>query len=204
MSKEATTLAVHPHQLPDLRWEATHNCSSRSGHHIRLVVVHRWGVRFTDEEAERRSYEGVINYFKTSKGTGAVSSHIVYPGSAKPGEATQMVPWHQKAWAEAYYNADAVEVESADAIWLGHDPAGFHQLAHIIAYLLHHYGLGDNALDSHGIVHGSGFCRHGDLGQLGGSHPSCPTTNLHLWDAFESLVKSEYHRGGFRPHWGRA
>jgi hypothetical protein len=193
---------VLPHQLPQLKWEPTHNCGSRGGTPIRLVVVHRWGVRFSDEHAEARSYKGVIDYFK--KPASQVSAHIVYPGSAVPGEATQMVPWHQKAWAEAYYNPDSVEVESADAIWLGHDPAGFHQLAHLVAYLLHHYHLPAHALTSSGIVHGNGFCRHGDLGSLGGGHTSCPTTDLHLWAAFGQLVKSEFHRGGFRHMWGKA
>jgi hypothetical protein len=192
---------VLPHQLPNLKWKATPNCSSRNGAAIRLVVVHRWGVRFTDEHAEARSYQGVMNYFETK--ASQVSSHYVYPGSAVPGEATQMVPLHLKAWAERYYNGDSVEVESADAIWLGHDPAGFHQLAHIVAYLLHHYHLPAHKLDSVGIVHGSGFCRHYDLGALGGGH-SCPTTDQHLWDAFAALVKSEFHRGGFRhAPWGK-
>jgi hypothetical protein len=197
-----STTQVQPHQLPELKWEATPNCGSRNGAKVRLVVVHRWGVRFTDEQAEARSYQGVINFFKQP--SSQVSAHIVYPGSAVPGEATQMGPWHKKAWAEAYYNPDAVEVESADAIWLGADPAGFHQLARIIGYLLHHYHLPPAELDSPGVVHGSGFCRHGDLGALGGGHTSCPTTDPHLWAAFCGLVRYEYHRGGYRSTWGKA
>jgi hypothetical protein len=204
----ATNSAVNPHQLPELKWQATPNCGTRGGTQIRLVVVHRWGVRFTDEHAEARSYQGVIDFFKQKAPGGdprrAVSAHIVYPGSAVPGEATQMVPWHQKAWAEAYYNPDSVEVESADAIWLGHDPAGFHQLAHLVAYLLHHYHLPPRALDAAGVVHGKGFCRHADLGQLGGGHTSCPTTDIHLMRAFDHLVVSEFHRDGFRHMWGKA
>jgi hypothetical protein len=193
---------VLTHTLPELKQETTHNCSSRNGTKIRLVVIHRWGVRFTDEQAEARSYQGVINWFKNPKSQ--VSAHVVYPGSAVPGEATQMVPWHQKAWAEAYYNPDSVEVESADAIWLGHDPAGFHQLAHIAAYLLHHYHLPAHALQPGAVATGSGFCRHADLGALGGNHTSCPTTDWHLWGAFAELVRSELMRGGFRAMWGKA
>jgi hypothetical protein len=195
-------MSVTPHVLPDLKYEPTENCGSRNGAQIRLVVIHRWGVRFTDEQAEKRSYEGVVNYFKES--SSQVSAHIVYPGSAVPGEATQMVPWHKKAWAEAYYNPDAVEVESADAIWLGHDPPGFHQLARIAAYLLHHYHLPAHAVTSSSVANGHGFCRHADLGALGGNHTSCPTTDPHLWAAFQGLVKSELRRGGFRHMWGTA
>jgi N-acetylmuramoyl-L-alanine amidase len=197
---EKATLVVAPHTLPALKWEPTQNMSSRHGHHVRMVVVHRWGMKFTTEHAEEATYEGVINYFKQSKSQ--VSAHIVYPGSAKPGEATQMVPWHMKAWAESYYNPDCVEVESADAIWSGHDPHGWHQLAHIVAWMLHHWNLPPTALDSHGVVHGAGFCRHYDLGALGGGH-SCPTTDDHLWASFSHLVISEYHRGHGRDHWGR-
>lgn len=192
---------MHPHTLPDLTYSASPNSGPRNGAKVRLIVVHRWGVRFTDEQAEKRSYEGVVHYFKQR--SSQVSAHIVYPGSAVPGEATQMVPWHLKAWAEAYYNPDSLEVESADAIWLGHDPAGFHQLARIVAYLLHHHGLPATALDARGVVHGRGFCRHGDLGQLGGGHTACPTTDPHLWAAFTHLVKLEAAAGGFRDAWGR-
>ncbi len=194
--------AVLSHKLPELKWEPTHNCGSRNDSPIRLVVVHRWGVRFTDEHAELASYHGVVNYFKQPKSQ--VSAHIVYPGSAAPGEATQMVPWHLKAWAEAYYNPDSVEIESADAIWLGHDPAGFHQLAHIVAYLLHHYHLPPRALTSAQVATSHGFCRHADLGLLGGGHTSCPATDLSLWHSFAHLVVSEYQRGGFRHMWGKA
>lgn len=192
---------VLPHRLPDLKWEPTHNCSSRNGRKVRMVVVHRWGVKYTSEKGEAASYEGVINWFKQSKSQ--VSAHIVYPGSAVAGEATQMVAWHQKAWAEAYFNPDAVEIESADAIWLGHDPAGFHQLARIVGFLLHKYHLPPNALNPATVAVESGFCRHGDLGALGGGHTLCPTTDQHLWAAFAGLVRSEYHRDGYRDTWGK-
>lgn len=192
---------VHPHQLPDLKWAATGNMSSRNGAKVHRVVVHRWGSKFTTETAEEATYHGVINYFKEK--SSQVSAHVVYPGSAVPGEATQMVPWHEKAWAEANYNGDSVEVESADAIWLGDDSAGFHQLAHIVAWMLHHWGLPPTELTPQTVATHHGFCRHGDLGVLGGGHFACPTTDMHLWAAFAALVKSEYNRGGFRPTWGR-
>jgi hypothetical protein len=154
MSKETTLLQkVQPHALPLLKQNHTNNQSSRHGHRVRLVVVHRWGERYTSEVQEEKIYEGVQNFFKTTQAQ--ASAHIVYPGSAHPGECVQMVPWHMKAWTEAFYNPDSVEVESADAIWLGDDPAGFHQLAHIIAWMLHHWQLPATELTSVGVIHGA-------------------------------------------------
>jgi len=202
MAATATANTVRPHVLPELRWAPTRAQGPRHGSRVRLVVVHRWGVRYSSEKGEADTYRGVVRYFQDT--AHEASAHLVYPGSAVPGEATQMVPWHLKAWTEAFYNPDSVEVESADAIWLRHDPAGFHQLAHIVVWLLHHWRLPPVALDAGGVVHGRGFCRHADLGKLGGDHPACPTTSPHLWDAFAALVRHEHHRGGFRDHWGRA
>ena len=146
--------------LPELRWHPTAASGQRHGAPIRLVVVHRWGVRYTTEPAEEKTYEGVISYF--SNPANQASAHIVYPGTAHPGEATQMVAWHEYAWAEAAYNPVSVEVESADAIWLGHDEPGFAQLARIVAGMLHYNHLPPV------WSHAYGFCRHADLGQAGG------------------------------------
>ena len=162
--------------LPELDWVPTAASGSRNGGQVVRVVVHRWGVAYTDEPAEARSYQGVINFFKNP--ANQASAHVVFPGSAVPGKATQMVAWDQKAWAEAADNPTSDDIESADAIWLGHDPKGFQELARIVADRLHARGL--PAVWSTQ----SGFCRHGDLGQAGGGHTSCPTTDLHLWHLF--------------------
>lgn len=184
-----------PVVLPELAWEPTRASSPRHGHPVSLVVVHRWGVRYTTPQAEAASYRGVIDYFKDP--AHRASAHVVYPGSAVPGEATQMVAWADLAWAEAAYNASADEVESADAIWVGGDDAGLHGLARIVAYRLHVRGLPAVWSTRHG------FCRHADLGAAGGGHTSCPTTDLELWRRFVRLVQQEAARGGFRTHWGR-
>jgi hypothetical protein len=181
--------------LPELKWHPTTACSSRHGAKVRLVVVHRWGVRYVDKPGEKKSYAGVVAYFSLS--VNRASAHIVYPGSAVPGEATQMVRWADLAWTEAAYNPVAQDVESADAIWLGKDEAGFEQLARIVAGLCHYNGL--PPVWSH--VHG--FCRHADLGAAGGGHLECPTTDLALWRRFVGAVQREYERGGFRARWGR-
>jgi len=181
--------------LPSLVWNPTTACSDRRGHPVSLVVVHRWGVRFTSQEQEAASYHGVINYFRDR--SHQVSAHFVYPGSAVPNEATQMVRYADYAWAEAAFNPSSVEVESADAIWLHKDDAGLRQLARIVAFLLHRYQL--PAVWSHR----RGFCRHADLGAAGGGHTACPTTDLGLWRIFVGLVQAEHDRGHFRAVWGR-
>lgn len=185
--------------LPDLTWKPTTACGLRHGAAIELVVVHRWGVRYVSEPAEAKTYEGVINYFLDR--SNQASAHVVYPGSAVPGEATQMVRWADYAWAEAAYNPVSVEVESADAIWIEdatvRDTEGFAQLARIVAGMLHYHGL--PAVWSHR----RGFCRHADLGAAGGGHLECPTTDLTLWREFVHDVQAEHERGGFRATWGR-
>jgi hypothetical protein len=186
--------------LPELRWEPTAACSPRYGHPVELVVVHRWGVRFTTAAAEARSYQGVIDYFKDR--AHQASAHIVFPGSAVPGEATQMVAWSDLAWVEAAYNPFADDVESADHIWVpdargGYDEQGFQVLARIVAFRLHVRGLPPLWSTRRG------FCRHGDLGAAGGGHTACPTTDLARWRAFVRQVQHEAQRGGFRASWGR-
>ena len=187
--------ATGPIVLPQLDWQFTRAASDRHGERIDRVVLHRWGVRYVDSVHEAASYHGVVRYFTDPKNQ--ASAHVVLPGSAVPGEATQMVPWDQAAWAEAAFNASSVEIECADAIWLGHDPHGLHVAARITAYLLHRYRLPARWSTE------TGYCRHADLGQSGGGHTACPTTDLHVWGAFSELVKHEVARGGFRPTWGR-
>lgn len=189
-------MSVREHELPSIVWAPTPNHGQRAGAKIQRVVLHTWGVRYTTEKAEAASYHGVINYFREPQSQ--VSAHFVFPGSAKPNEITQMVAYKDYAWAEAAYNKTSVEIECADAIWQGKDPAGMAQLAHVTGYLLHKFGLKAEHLTS------GGFCRHGDLGSAGGGHTACPTTNTARWDHFASLVKENYKAGGYRSEpWGR-
>jgi hypothetical protein len=188
--------APAPIVLPDnLVWHPTKASGSRNGEDVVRVVVHRWGVAYTTEAAEASSYHGVVNFFNNP--ANEASAHIVFPGSAVPGEATQMVAWDDKAWAEAAYNPSSDDIESADAIWLGHDPQGMAVLARIVAFRLKQRDLPATYSAE------KGFCRHADLGAAGGGHTQCPTTDMHLWNAFVGLVQHEYTRGGFRPSWGQ-
>lgn len=200
MTKEATL--THPIVLPKIDWVPTKAESSRHGGRVHAVAIHRWGARYPASESS--TYHGVINEFKNP--ANQASAHFVYPGVAVGGgyEITQMVPYAEKAWTESYFNPVCVEIESADAIWLGHDPLGFHLLARQAAYLLHHFHLEPQWITGQEIIHGkTGLCRHADLGSLGGGHTACPTTDIHLWSAFCNLTFHEYHRGGFRASWGR-
>jgi hypothetical protein len=191
--------------LPNnIRWVPTSACSPRHGHPITLAVVHRWGDKFTNVEDEEATYLGNVNWFRDP--AHQASAHLVYPGSSVPdglvplNECTQMVAWKPDyAWTEAAYNPACVEVESADAIWLGQDADGLLQLARIIAYLLLDNGLPPVWSSSRG------FCRHGDLGAAGGGHLDCPTGDMALWRRFVGMVQYQHARGGFRPlhSWGR-
>jgi len=188
-------MTVHEHTLPNILWNPTHNYGNRNGALVTRVVLHTWGVAYSSEKAEAASYHGVINYFKEPKSE--ASSHFVYPGSAVENEITQMVNYAHYAWTEAAYNPTSVEIECADAIWLGHDPEGFEQLVHIVGFLLHHFNLPPVWDISHG------FCRHGDLGMAGGGHTACPTTNMNRWKEFVKRVDVNYKAGGYRKVWGR-
>lgn len=181
--------------LPELHWKETAAQGSRGGSPVDLIVVHRWGVRYTSAKGEAADYVGVVRYFLDP--ANRASAHVVFPGSAVPGVATQMVGWERMAWAEAAYNPTADDIESADAIWLGKDPHGLQVLARIVAYRLHKHDL--PCVWSHR----RGFCRHADLGAAGGGHLECPTTNIALWRHFAGLVQAEHERGGFRDHWGQ-
>jgi hypothetical protein len=187
-------MTVQTHTLPDIKWQPTKAKGERHGSKVQRVVLHRWGVKFTDRPHERMSYNGVINEFLNR--ANQASAHFVFPGSAVPNEITQMVRYADYAWTEAAYNPTSVEIECADAIWLGMDNDGLEQLAHITGFLLHHFDLPPV------WSHDRGFCRHGDLGVAGGDHPACPTTNTAFWKAFVRKTQAHYHAGGYRKVWG--
>lgn len=157
--------------------------------------MHRWAGG---------SFASVCDWLSHPKSQ--ASAHVVYAGGAgeDAGRARQLVPFAEKAWTESHLNPIGYSIESADAIWLGHDPEGFAQLARIVALLCHIHRLPARAVSGAGIVEGeSGFCRHADGGALAGGHTSCPTRDLALWQAFAARVSAEYRHGGFRDKWGR-
>ena len=187
--------------LPELTWVPTKACSPRYGMPKRKVWIHRWGVKYTTETGEALSYKGVIRQFQNPDNES--SSHFVFPGSAVPNHCTQMVARSMKSWTEKAYNRPGVSYETADAIWLGHDPEGFCQLARMIAFELHNDGLPPTWVHIQPFDPRKGFCRHADGGVPAGGHTQCPTTDLALWHQFVLRVQAEYRRGKFREVWGR-
>lgn len=124
------------------------------------------------------------------------SAHIVLGPRGR--EATQLVPWGEKAWACVAYNSRSDNLEIEDRAWTGEDPEALAVAARIVAYRLHKRGLPARWARK---GKGRGFCRHYDLGAGGGGHTD-PTTSLRTWLRFVFMVKRELRRGGFRPMWG--
>lgn len=181
--------------VPPIRFEQSPNRSSRNGRRPRLVFVHVWGGG---------SFESVCEWLSSARAQ--ASAHVVYGGTleARAGLAAQLVPFAEKAWTECELNPVGISIESADAIWRGHDARGFAQLARIVALLCHLHLDACRPVSAAGIVAGShGFTRHADAGALGCGHLACPTTDLDLWRQFSERVVQEHRRGGFRGTWGR-
>lgn len=159
------------------------------------MFVHTWGGG---------SFESVCRWLCDSKAE--ASAHVVYGGTLghPAGVAAQLVPFADKAWTECELNPVGISVESADAIWAGHDPDGFAQLARIVALLCRLHLDACRPVSAAGIVAGShGFTRHADAGALGCGHLACPTADLPLWHQFAGRVVAEYRLGGFRARYGR-
>lgn len=169
--------------LPPLRELLSPNRSSRHGQAVHLVVVH-------DTEG---GYQGAIRTLCDPDRD--ASAHVVIREDGR--EATQLVPWGQKAWSCVSFNAVSDNIEAAGF----HDRLGAQELrvlARVVAFRLHERGL-PASWSRHGKA--PGFCRHYDLGLAGGGHTD-PTTHLAYWLRFVALVKLEARRGHFRPHWG--
>lgn len=169
--------------LPPLRWQESPNRSSRHGQAVHLVVVH-------DTEG---GYEGSIRTLCDR--SREASAHVVVREDGN--EATQLVPWDEKAWACVAFNSVSDNIELAGF----HDRLGLRELrvgARIVAFRLHKRGL-PAKWSRHGLT--PGFTRHYDLGAAGGGHTD-PTTRLLYWLRFVALVKYEARRGHFRASWG--
>ncbi len=170
--------------LPRLLWRPSPNRSSRRGQRVRLAVVH----------ATMGSYAGAVSWLRNSRAEASAHDVLREDGA----EATQLVRRSEKAWACAAYNAVSVNLELAgsgpawplEELWRG---------ARIVAFYLHENGLPARYARL-GI--GRGFCRHKDLGALGGGHVD-PIMPPSLWRAFCLMVKAEAARGGLRAEWGR-
>ena len=178
--------AVDPVILPVLHWRESPNQSQRDhGTTVDLIVVH-------DTEG---GYGGAVSWFANPHSE--VSAHIVLKEDGS--EATQMVPYSQKAWHAAAFNSRSIGLEMAGFAKQGYGKNEWAVAARIVAFLLHKHKL-PARWARHGA--GAGFCRHYDLGASGGGHRD-PTTDDAVWGRFCHQVEDELARGGFRPSWGR-
>lgn len=193
---------IYPHlppvgslAAPNLTWRESPNRSARLVRSPRLIFVHRWGGG---------TFGGVCGWL--SNPVAKASAHGVYAGEVGPdaGKAAQLVPWQAKAWTECALNDVGISIETADAIWTGHDPEGFARLARTVALLCRLHLDACRPVRGAGILAGShGFTRHADAGALGCGHYECPTTDAALWSQFSARTVAEYRHGGFRAKYGR-
>lgn len=171
--------------LPHLKQFMSPNQSVRSPGVVPfLVVVHR----------PVGSYAGAVRTL-TSPGS-KVSAHIITNSNV---EATQLVPWHMKAWACGTFNSASYNVEVDDNAWDGTDKDAFYTAARIVAFLCKRTGIpptwSTDPSNKPGVV------RHYDLGRAGGGHTD-PTLDRNLWIDFIRRVAEEHHYGQFRPTYG--
>lgn len=184
--REETTTPSQPGvSLPPLKTRWSPNYSSRNGAEVRLVVVH-------DTEG---GYDGSVAWLCNPRAR--ASAHVVLREDGL--EATQLVPWNQKAWSCVDFNgvSDNLELAGFSSKW--YSLSQLRRAARIVAFRLHKRNL-PAVWARNGS--GKGFCRHYDLGAAGGGH-SDPTTSTVKWLAFVALVKLEAQRGHFRAEWGQ-
>src|SRR6185369_13546757 len=125
-----------------------------------------------------------------------VSAHVITEGNRTGVDvATQLVPWHRKAWACAQFNTSSYNLEVDDDAWDGDDLGAAFTAARIVAFLCKKTGIppvwSRKPLTTPGVI------RHYDLGRAGGGHTD-PTTDPVYWRWFLRQVVREFDRGEFR------
>jgi hypothetical protein len=170
--------------LPELVDAPSPNRSSRRGARVRLVVWHE----------TVGGYTGAVSWLRNP--AAQASAHVVEREDGL--EASQLVPWAEKAWTCVAYNAvsDNLEMAGRGPTW---NLAELRAAARIVAFRLHKRGLPPRWARA-GI--GVGYTRHKDLGRAGGGHVD-PVMAPATWRLCRFLVKAELARGRFRPEWGR-
>jgi hypothetical protein len=151
---------------------------------VRLVVSHR----------TQGAYAGAVSWLCEDRAQ--ASAHVVLREDGA--EATDLVPWGEKAWAVCAYNSISDSLEMAGS-GSSYELRQLRVAARIVAFRLHQRHL-PARWARFGI--GLGHCRHKDLGALGGGHVD-PVMTPAQWRLYRFLVKLEAARGGFRPEWGR-
>jgi hypothetical protein len=173
--------------LPPIHFEHSPNYSTRFAP-VSLIVVH-------DTEG---NYQGAVSWLCNPKAQ--ASAHVVLREDGL--QATQLVPYSEKAWHCAAYNSQSVGLEMAGIAAHGFGAPELRRAARIVAYFLHRYRLPAAHVrpNSAGVI-GKGFTFHQDLGKAGGGHHD-PGFDAAQVANFTKLVASEARRGGFRKSWG--
>lgn len=175
---------MKPAVLPPLEQRHSPNQSSRLGMPVSMIVLH----------STEGAYAGAVDWLCNP--ASQVSAHLVLREDG--GEATQLVPYGEKAWHVAAYNPFSIGLECAG--FSGRLPSGqLRVAARIVAFLLHKHGLPARYVGAR--VWLKGWSLHQALGVQGGGHHD-PGFSLwrRLW--FGALVRHELRRGGFRTTWG--
>jgi hypothetical protein len=141
---------------------------------VRLVVAH----------TPEGGYDSTVGFIM--RPTSQVSYHLLIRKDGT--EATQLVPWHRKAWHAGPVNSlsDGVAVEGFARHFNLADP-GTRMLAREIAKRLVARRLPCQWTTDPAK---GGFCRHGDLQ----SDRTDPTGNLDHWRLFVAMVADEHER----------
>ena len=164
--------------LPKLRWNPSPNFDTgRGGHVITQIIWH-------DCEG---SYAGAVNWFTQRQSE--VSAHYVQKEDGT--EVTQMVRDADKAWHACSANSHSIGYEMGGVAKRGYPDVEVATAARVIAYLLHKHKL-PCRWAANGI--GAGFCRHYDLGAMGGGHHD-PVTDPKTWQTFVAQVVAAYKAG---------
>jgi N-acetyl-anhydromuramyl-L-alanine amidase AmpD len=175
-------MGTEPVVLPPLKWLPSPNHSSRNGAKIDLLVYHETAGHYPSD----------CSWLCNPKAEASATAVVREDG----GEVTQLVRVHDKAWAQAAYNARAIGVEHSNITAKGFSSeAQLAASARLFAWLA--WKLDIPVKISRG-GHGPGICRHLDLGAAGGGHTQCGMGDKDFLRWFE-LIHHERQRGGFRP-----
>lgn len=174
--------------LPPLVQKRSPNQSDRTSSTVDLVVVH-------DTEG---GYGGAVSWLCDPRAE--ASAHVVLNEDGT--EATQLIAWGKKAWACVAFNSVSDNLELAGYAAKPYKVAQLRVAARIVAFRLKKRGLPAKHVTPKAVGDGSrGFTYHSDLGVAGGDHHD-PGFSAAQRLFFETLVKWEYMRGGFRETWG--
>jgi hypothetical protein len=179
--------------LPDLAWQPSPNCSPRTLHRGQrpyLIVWHR----------PVGSYHGSVSWLCDPRSQ--ASAHVVTEGNGTGvDEATQLVPWHLKAWHASSFNSISYGLEGDDDAWNGADSSALQSIARVTGFICLRTGIPCQIAKN--PLHDAGIVTHAMLGRAGGGHTDPTGDDLTVIRKAIRLTQREIDRGGYRRTWGR-